>query len=567
MKNGRKWWEWRRMELEGRRMELEGRRWGWKRLGWGVVLFWLVFLVGCGGKAETENGSYTVTERTFAITEESSIKEDFEYFGLELKPGYDTLALAKICSMIYDGDTFYLYLNMPRDTEQEAYRIKQMRMNDIVYMPELVEIDGYYQKYVLYHGAVSPDRKYVITEMEYVNELDLTDRYMYYQNQICYMETEEDAFRFRIEYQNQVVLQGKLFECIYQFNKENGTFRDLWYKVTDNYEKLDEDKRSFYYFAFNCFDKERETAFTPEDILQVDVAYDELHYAYQGKEKDGIYRIEPEVSHQEEAITPDEVTVTARESKRSNGFFYQYQTINRLADADFTQNVSEEKNAVLQMAADAYDWAILFGRKEGYRYAMNDTWFSHDYEYTGIEEFRTIRVTYLLEGHTYTVNTDSLIGEKIVTLPEIVPENQNTWEQDLKKWLVRIGAVLGLVLVWKLRKGIGFFIGIIGKVLKREKRRGSRTEKKEGLEEEKKKGLEVNRKRNLKAGGEEHPIDRERNLEADREEILETDREGDLETDREESFKMDKGEDFEVNREGSFETDREEDSGGDSLFK
>ena len=175
--------------------------------------------------------------------------------------------------------------------------------------------------------------------------------------------------------------------------------------------------------------------------------------------------------------------------------------------------------------------------------------------------------SYLLEGHTYTVNTDSLIGEKIVTLPEIVPENQNTWEQDLKKWLVRIGAVLGLVLVWKLRKGIGFFIGIIGKVLKREKRRGSRTDKKEGLEEDKKKGFEVNRKRNLKAGGEERPIDRERNLEADREEILETDREGDLETDREESFKMDKGEDFEVNREGSFETDREEDSGGDSLFK
>ena len=186
--------------------------------------------------------------------------------------------------------------------------------------------------------------------------------------------------------------------------------------------------------------------------------YNELHYQYQGKEKDGISEIEPEVLHREEAVTPDEVTVTAKESKRSNGFFYQYQTINRLADADFEQNVSEEKNAVLQLAANSYDWAISFGRKDGYRYAMNDTWFRHDYEYTGIEEFRTIRVTYTLEGHTYTVNTDSLIGEKIVTLPEIIPENQNRWTKTAAKWLMRIVAVLCLLVLFKIgRKVLSFW--------------------------------------------------------------------------------------------------------------
>lgn len=428
----------------------------WKRGG--IFLFCLLICIGCGKRiGDGEESNHTIIERTFAITEESSIEEDFEYFGLERKPGYDTLALTKICSMIHDGTIFYLYLNMPKDTESTAYRVEYIRMNDIVYTPKLLEVDEYYQKYVLYHGDISPDQKYEITEIEYKNELDLTDRYMHYQNQICYMSTEENAFRFRMEYQNQVILQGKLFECIYQFNKENGTFRDLWYKVTDNYEKLDEDKRSFFYFAFNCFDKERGISFTPEDILQVDVEYDELHYAYQGKEKDGIREIKPEVSHQEEAITPDEITVTAKESKRSNGFFYQYQTINRLAEADLEQNVSEEKNPVLQLAANSYDWAISFGRRDGYRYAMNDTWFSHDYEYTGIEEFRTIRVTYTLEGHTYTVNTDSLIGEKIVTLPEIVPENQNTWVNTLKKWLMGIAAILGLIIIWKIGKGITFF--------------------------------------------------------------------------------------------------------------
>lgn len=418
----------------------------------GIFLLCLFFCIGCGKRAgdESQEEIKSRVERAFAITEESSIQEDFEYFGLEVKPGYDTLALTKVCSMINDGNVFYIYFNMPKDTEKEAYRIDRLVMNGITYIPEFLEVDEYYQKYVLYNGDISPEQKYEITEIGYCNQLDFMDRYTHYQNQICYMGMDEEAYRFRLEYQNQVILQGKLFECIYQFNKENGTFRDLWYKITDNTGKMDEDKRSFFYFAFNCFDKDRGIPFTPEDILQVDVEYNELHYQYQGKEKDGISGIEPEVLHREEAVTPDEVTVTAKESKRSNGFFYQYQTINRLADADLEQNVSEEKSAVLQLAANSYDWAISFGKKDGYRYAMNDTWFSHDYEYTGIEEFRTIRVTYMFEGHTYTVNTDSLIGEKIVTLPEIVPENQNTWTKTAAKWLLRAAAVLCLLVLVKL---------------------------------------------------------------------------------------------------------------------
>lgn len=439
---------------------------------WGFVLISFICLFLCTGctkglnSQELEAGTEreTIIERTFAITEETSIEDDFEYFGLEVKSGYDTLALTKLYSMINDGTTFYLYLNMPKDTANAEYRIKSIVMNEITYAPKLVQMDEYYQKYVLYHCAVAPDQKYEITEIAYYNNLDLTDRYTHYQKQIGYMGTEENAYRFRLEYENTIVLQGKLFECIYQFNKENGTFQDLWYKVTDNFEKLDEDKRSFFYFAFNCYDKEREIPFTPEDILEVDVEYNELHYSYQGKEKSGIYEIDPEVAEREEAITPDEVTVTAKESKRSNGFYYQYQTINRLAEADLDQNVSNEKNAVLQLAANDYDWAISFGRREGYRYAMNDTWFSHDYEYTEIEEFRTIRVTYTLEGHTYTVNTDSLIGEKVITLPESVPENQKNESSKILKWVI---GILGAVIFLTILK-IGIQMGL--KIRKRKKR-------------------------------------------------------------------------------------------------
>lgn len=432
---------------------------------WKLFIICLFLCTGCATSTiesgEQTTSTSTTIEKTFVITEKTSIEEDFEYFNLEMKPGYDSLALTKICSMINDGDTFYLYLNMPEDTEHTEYRVKNIKMNDISYIPKLVQVDGYYQKYVLYHCAISSDQRYVITEIRYDNNKDLTDGYTHYQNQTCYMETKDQVYRFRLEYENEVLLQGKLFECIYQFNKENGTFMDLWYKVTDNSEKLDEDKRSFFYFAFNCYDKEREVPFTPEDILQVDVKYNELRYSYQGKDKSEIGRIEPEITlEKEESITPDEVTVTAKESNRSNGFFYHYQTINRLDEADLEQNISDERNAVLQMAASNYDWAISVGDKEGYRYATNDTWFSHDYEYTEIEEFRTIHVIYTFEGTTYSVNTDSLIGEKVVTLPVIVPEvpeSKSIFEKifgsiqqtfgNTQEWIFEVAAVMILVLV------------------------------------------------------------------------------------------------------------------------
>lgn len=427
---------------------------------WKLFIICLFLFTGCAGNTieNEEQPTSAAIEKTFVITEETSIKEDFEYFNLEMKPGYDSLALTKVCSMINDENTFYLYLNMPEDTEHTEYRVKNIKMNDISYTPKLVQVDGYYQKYALYHCDISSDQRYVITEIRYDNNKDLTDSYTHYQNQICYMETEDQVYRFRLEYENEVLLQGKLFECIYQFNKENGTFMDLWYKVTDNSEKLDEDKRSFFYFAFNCYDKEREVLFTPEDILQVDVKYNELRYSYQGKDKSEISRIEPEITlEKEESITPDEVTVTAKESNRSNGFFYHYQTINRLDEADLEQNISDDRSAVLQMAASNYDWAISVGEKEGYRYAANDTWFSHDYEYTEIEEFRTIHVIYTFEGTTYSVNTDSLIGEKVITLPEVVPESESMFEkiigsiyqtlENIREWIFGVAAGIILLLI------------------------------------------------------------------------------------------------------------------------
>jgi len=315
---------------------------------------------------------------------------------------------------------------MPKDTEETEYRIQNIKINDISYTPQLSQIEEYYQKYVLYNFSESLEGKYEITEISYTNQFDLTDSHTHYQKQVCYMTIKDDIYSFRIEYENRVAIEGKLFECIYQFNKENGTFMNLWYKATGNYEKLDEDKRSFFYFAFNCYDKEREIKFTPEDILQVDVEYDELHYSYTGKEKDKVADIEPKITADiNESITPSNETVTAKESKRSNGFYYQYETINRLSEVDFEQNISEDLSGVLQHAANSYDWAISVGNKQGYRYALNNTWFSRDYEYTKIREFKTIHITYIFEGVTYSVDTDSLMGNKVTTLPEVVPESKS----------------------------------------------------------------------------------------------------------------------------------------------
>lgn len=415
-----------------------------------LVIYLAIFTVSCGQNNNvdnnTEENEETIIGTDFIVNETTKIQDDFEYFNMELTESYDTLALAKICSIINDNNTFFVYLNMPMDTETAQYRVRSLEINNITYTPKLIEVDGYYQKYVMYYCDLAPDQKYTVTEIEYYNNLDLADSYTHYQNQVCYLKTDDGIYTFQIEYQNEVLLQGRLMECVYQFNKRNNGFFDLWYKVTDNCEMLDGDKRSFFYFAFNCYDRERGISFTPEDILQVDISYNELCYRYKGKDKTGIGKVKPEVTAKEEAVVPDNVTVTAKDSKRGNGFYYDYQTINRLDQADFEQNVSEDKNAVLEMAAKNYDWAISVGNRSGYRYAANDTLFSHDYEFTEIEDFRTIHIIYVMEGHTYSVDTDSLIGNKIVSLPDVVPEEPGMLE-SLKKHVVSVVVGIAVIVV------------------------------------------------------------------------------------------------------------------------
>ena len=47
---------------------------------WGVLLFCLLFCIGCANQIEKKEQieNNTRVERTFAITEETSIREDFE---------------------------------------------------------------------------------------------------------------------------------------------------------------------------------------------------------------------------------------------------------------------------------------------------------------------------------------------------------------------------------------------------------------------------------------------------------------------------------------------------------
>ena len=231
---------------------------------------------------------------------------------------------------------------------------------------------------------------------------------------------------------------GQPFESIYQFNKDNNVLVDLWGKAVGDVELLDEDKRSFFYFAFNCYDTERDIYFEPDDILQLDVKYNRFTYEYQGKEE--TENINPDSKEVEQRIEPDERKIAGGDEKRSNKKLYIYNTINRLSEADLSKDVSSTNAAVLRQAAKKYDWAVQFGAEEGYPYKNTEAgilW-NHQYDinYTEIEDFNAIHIVYRYEGRRVSTGTNSLIYEETIVVSEPTDDKRNREEKkkDENNW-------------------------------------------------------------------------------------------------------------------------------------
>lgn len=244
------------------------------------------------------------------------------------------------------------------------------------------------------------------------------------------MGTEDGKYFFEQEHVNHIVLTGMLLESIYQFENERGLLRDAWNNLWNNTSIKDGDQRSFYYFAFNCFDREIDHYFTPDEITEIVIDYTINQYTFKGAQDDyreaALTRTEKKI----QIVTPETINVTAHNSSNSNDSPYIYNTIYKLSEAEIKENgTGDGKNSelsnsnTLSTAKQAgYDWVVHFGDTEGYRYceSYTDSLFSDSCEidYTLVEEFSAVSMKYKYQGKKYSVQTDTLVDMEVLAQRE-----------------------------------------------------------------------------------------------------------------------------------------------------
>ena len=413
----------------------------------------------------------------YIINKESAITSDLEYFGIEMVNGDVTLALSDLCAIFPDEEQYYLYFRMPEDNEYDAYRINSMCINGRDHVVELLEIDGSYQKYAISDWTVSADNVYEISEIHFRNEKDPADTQTYNMSQECVVYINDEQYYFSQEHRYHITLAGRNIEAVYQFNKEKNVFQDLWYNLIEKPEGLDEDNRSFFYFAFNCYDVDRDIKFTPDEILQLDVKYDQLTYAYEGKEKAAAENPDPQIKAMTQRIEPDNIKVVS-DSKYSNKKIYEYDTIYRLDDATLEQNKDAENATTLEFASREYEWAVAFGDRWGYTHRTtkdNGGTYgllskNYDVQFTQIEDFNAIHIVYRHDGKVFDLNTNSLIADTPTTIVEpaekptrderekyrkevIMQDDELNWLEKfiaiyhIKGWVIGIALAVALILI------------------------------------------------------------------------------------------------------------------------
>lgn len=406
-----------------------------------ILLMLALMLAGCSLQENTSdnvpNGNETTVETTKSckISDDSLIIDDYKLFNLEMKAQTEELALGKLEILFPVEKKCYVYFSMPKDQENYAYRVKSININNESYDLELICVDGHYQKYKLsnFSDIITENNLYEIEEIHFYNEKNDKDNQTYNIRQNITAVFDEEKFYFEQEYLYPITLHGESIESVYQFNKDNNFLVDLWSKVVGDIERLDEDRRSFFYFAFRCYDIERDIYFVPEDILQLDIEFTRLSYEYKGKNKEEAENIVPLSKKVTQRIEPETKHVTGSNDKRSNKRLYVYDTINKLSEADLSKNVGNSNALVLSQAAKQYDWAVQFGERNGYPKKNNKTgiFLNHQYDidYTKVEDLNAIHIVYRYEGKQISTKTNSLIQETTLTVTEKVPDNASKSEE------------------------------------------------------------------------------------------------------------------------------------------
>ena len=358
----------------------------------------------------------------YLINETTSIKSDFYHLGIKrIKyKNLNDILRSELISMIYLDSSLYVYWAMPEDTD---YQVNYIIINEHKYENgmRLLNTDGNYRKYVFPDFEETADEQYHITEVGFQNS---EGKKIKYATKIsCKMGNSNGQYFFEQEAENNIVLVGMLLESIYQFDNEKGTLRDAWNNFWNNIEKKDQDQRSFYYFAFNCFDREIDRYFTPDEITEIVINYTINRYTFDGKKED--YK-EAQLTRREQKIqivTPETIHVEARDKHNSNGQAYEYNTIYKLTEADINADNNDKdkaanSNTLFTAQQAGFEWVVHFGDTQGYRYSENFTANQGDIDFTKVEDFAAIHMSYIYKGDPYSVPTDTIVDMEVMTKRE-----------------------------------------------------------------------------------------------------------------------------------------------------
>ena len=355
----------------------------------------------------------------YFINETTSIKSDFHHLGIELlHRKYENLQdilRSDLVSMICLDNSLYVYLAMPKDTD---YQVNYIIINDKKYENgmRVLDTNGNYRKYAFLNFYEASDGQYEITEIGFQNPEGKKIKYTTLIH--CKMGSSDNQFSFEQQSENNIVLVGMLLESIYQFDNEKGSLRDAWNNCWNNIEKKDGDQRSFYYFAFNCFDREIDHYFTPDKITRITIDYTINQYTFFGQKSEYKQANLAKKEQKIQIVTPDTIHVETQ-NNNSNHHPYEYNTIYKLSEAEIKDYEKSANYNTLYTAQQAgFEWVVHFGSTDGYRYSENFTRSLCDIDYTKVENFSTINMTYTYKGEEYSVPTDTLVDMEVLTKRE-----------------------------------------------------------------------------------------------------------------------------------------------------
>lgn len=398
------------------------------------LTLWIIFssfysLPLSADEAAPKPAQTQVEQTPYQISETTSIKNDFHHLGIT-RTQYQNLndiLRSELISMLCLDNILYLYMAMPAETD---YQVNYIVINDRKYENDMrvLSTDKNYRKYAFSGFEKAADSNYMVSEIGFKNP---DGQKLRYSTEIsCKMGTEDGKYFFEQEHVNHIVLTGMLLESIYQFENERGLLRDAWNNLWNNTSIKDGDQRSFYYFAFNCFDREIDHYFTPDEITEIVIDYTINQYTFKGAQDDyreaALTRTEKKI----QIVTPETINVTAHNSSNSNDSPYIYNTIYKLSEAEIKEDgTGDGKNSelsnsnTLSTAKQAgYDWVVHFGDTEGYRYceSYTDSLFSNSCEidYTLVEEFSAVSMKYKYQGKKYSVQTDTLVDMEVLAQRE-----------------------------------------------------------------------------------------------------------------------------------------------------